>query len=116
VQGYLGSPLEPPRSVTIILKHLFLCAVYNGRDFWLLVDNLPDFQEPGNWRGFELRPSRATRRELAWIHCTLGEQPVLEAILADVDVWRSYERMLQRITAVNRSERPATVRRLSVLT
>src|SRR4051812_30110201 len=61
VNGYLGAPPSSPRDVSIMLKHLFLCAVYGRKDFYLMIDNIPGVQEPGIWRGFECGPSRSTR-------------------------------------------------------
>ncbi|MCC6178373.1 MAG: hypothetical protein IT305_23965 [Chloroflexi bacterium] len=116
VQGYLGAPPSNPRDVSITLKNLFLCAATRGRDCYLLVDNVPGLQEVGTWRGFKLSPCpSAPKQQLAWISCKFEERPVLEAILTDGDVWRAYRRMLQRIMDVNRSDRPATLQRLSVL-
>jgi hypothetical protein len=115
VQGYLGAPPSNPRDISIMRKHLFLCAAYGGKDFYLMIDNVPGLQEAGTWRGFECGPTRSTQGELAWIHCTLDELQTLEAILTDGDVWLAYKRMLQRIESINRSDRPATLQRLSVL-
>lgn len=115
VQGYLGAPPSKPRDVSIMLKHVFLCAATGRKNLWLLVDNTPGFQDPGPWRGFELRPCRSTKRELAWIHCKLDEEQILEAILTDGDVWLAYKRMLRRIEGIKRADRPETLKRLSVL-
>lgn len=116
VQGYLGAPPSNPRVVSIMLRHLFLCATSRRRKLELLVDNVPGLQKRGTWHGFELDPLPAAKKQqLAWIRCSLDDVPVLEAILTDGDVWRAYRRMLQRIADVNRSDRPATLARLSVL-
>ena len=116
VEGYLGAPPSHPRVVSIILKHLFLCATTRRRNLLLLIHNFPGLQEPCTWRGFELTPCPSARKqELAWILCSLNDLPALETILTDGDVWRAYRRMLQRITDVNTSDRSDTVQRLSVL-
>ncbi|MCC6176170.1 MAG: hypothetical protein IT305_12765 [Chloroflexi bacterium] len=117
VEGYLGAPPSNPRVVSIILKRLFLCAVTRRRNLMLLVDNLPGYQERGIWRGFDLDPCPAARKQqLAWILCSLDDLATLESILTDGDVWRAYRRMLQRITDVKMSDLSETITRLSVLT
>jgi hypothetical protein len=116
VEGYLGTEPGNSRVVSIMLKHIFLCATSRRRNLDLLIDNVPGLEKRGTWRGFDLDPLPAGRKQrLAWVKCSLDDLPVLEAILTDLDVWRAYKRMLQRIESVNRSDRPATLQRLSVL-
>ncbi|MGE3271832.1 MAG: hypothetical protein AB7P40_23970 [Chloroflexota bacterium] len=115
VDAYLGAPPSNPQDVSIILKHLYLCAATRRKDIWLLIETPDGVVGPDVWRGHQIYPSETARGCLAWVHCSQKDAVALRSVLSDDEVWRLYGRMLLRITELKRRDRPLTMQRLSVL-